>query len=210
MEPFVELLADDVDVVTPDLPGHGSRVGEPYSLTKSVDAVAQAVAGVGERPVILAGHSLGGFAAMTYAETHSARLAGMALMGCAAEPQGPGAWAYRVAGRALDVVGPKRIDSLRSGGAFQPIAPLWDEVIDTCGSWQLRDVACPVLFLGGGLDQLQLNAQKFARTARRGIAVTRPGRSHMWPYRRPHEVARELTTWLRTVVAPWLFPAVPA
>jgi pimeloyl-ACP methyl ester carboxylesterase len=210
MSPVGEFLSDEVDVVVPDLPGHGARCTEPYSLAESAAVIDEAVASAGERPVVVAGHSLGGFAALTYAEQNPLRMAGLALLGCATEPRGAGAAVYRAAGRALDLVGPFRMRSILRGDPFLPLAPLWGEVIDNCGSRQLRDVACPVLFLGGRFDQLHVGARSFSRAARHATVVTRPSRSHVWPYRRPHEVAEELRLWLRTEVLPRLTPVTAA
>lgn len=106
-----------VDVVAPDLPGHGARAAEPFSLDRAVGAVAAAVEGEGVLPercpvpgnpsaghhiegdegvrVVLVGHSLGGYVAAAYAATYPRRLDGLVLLGCAAVPRGPGAAAYR-------------------------------------------------------------------------------------------------------------------
>ncbi|WP_051208558.1 alpha/beta fold hydrolase [Propionicicella superfundia] len=204
MAPVGESLGAEVDVVVPDLPGHGTRRAEPYSLARSAAVVDAIVTAAGERDVVVAGHSLGGFAALTYAERNPGRMAGLALLGCATEPRGAGAAAYRAAGRAFDLFGPLRMRSMFRGERFLPVAPLWDEVIDRCGSRQLREVSCPVLLLGGRFDQLHLGARSFSRAARHATVVTRSSRSHVWPYRRPHEVAAELRLWLRTEVLPRL------
>ncbi|WP_262391703.1 alpha/beta fold hydrolase [Nocardiopsis sp. CNR-923] len=53
-------------VVAPDLPGHGSRRGEVFSLGAAVDTVLGAIEGVGGR-ALLAGLSLGGFVSIAAA-----------------------------------------------------------------------------------------------------------------------------------------------
>lgn len=194
--PVGELLADICDVAVPDLPGHGIVAHEPYSLAATVRVIEQLVEDAGDRPVIVVGHSLGGFAAMCFAQRHPKTLIGLVLVGSATEPRGVGAAAYQVVGRLVDVVGPKRIAAARRGQRYAPIAPLWQEIIDTCSARQLRDVSCPVLLLGGSLDQLHLGRRSFARTIRHATVVTRRGRTHNWPYRHPHETAHELRTWL--------------
>ena len=66
--PQVALLEEEFDLVLPDLPGHGSRAAEPFTLDRAVGAIAETVDGparVGrDGRVILVGHSLGGYAAM--------------------------------------------------------------------------------------------------------------------------------------------------
>ncbi|WP_077034631.1 alpha/beta fold hydrolase [Pelomonas sp. KK5] len=54
-------------VVALDLPGHGSRLGEPYTLEAAVAEVKLAAAAVAPAPVILVGDSLGGYTAMAAA-----------------------------------------------------------------------------------------------------------------------------------------------
>ncbi|HPR45906.1 MAG TPA: alpha/beta fold hydrolase, partial [Ottowia sp.] len=58
---YAERLAGVADVVAPDLPGHGTRAEQPFTLDAAVRVVEDLVASAAERPVFLAGHSLGGF-----------------------------------------------------------------------------------------------------------------------------------------------------
>ncbi len=51
-------------VLSIDLPGHGARSAEWYSLPAARDAVASAARSVAPAPVVLAGDSLGGYTAM--------------------------------------------------------------------------------------------------------------------------------------------------
>ena len=83
-------LSADFDVLCPDLPGHGRRAGERFTTDAAVAAIA-ATAEAGDRdraaPVVLVGHSLGGYMAMAYAARHPHRLAGLVLIGASAVPQ---------------------------------------------------------------------------------------------------------------------------
>jgi pimeloyl-ACP methyl ester carboxylesterase len=122
-----------LEVVTPDLPGHGGRSGEPFTLDRAVGAVAAAVEGEHERQarapetaasrpdpvvvpvdrtgprVVLAGHSLGGYVAATYVATFPRRLDGLVLLGSAAVPRGAGAAAYRAVAALTERAGPDRM-----------------------------------------------------------------------------------------------------
>ncbi|MDM4766312.1 alpha/beta hydrolase [Pelomonas sp. SE-A7] len=54
-------------VIAPDLPGHGARLSEAYTLETATAAVKQAAQAVYPSPVILVGDSLGGYTAMAAA-----------------------------------------------------------------------------------------------------------------------------------------------
>jgi len=70
-------------VLTPDLPGHGSRRAEQFSLQAAVQAVVEAVASVEPAPVVVAGDSLGGYVTMASAGSlPPAQLRGLMPSGC--------------------------------------------------------------------------------------------------------------------------------
>lgn len=59
--PVRRLFEPDYRVLTPDLPGHGARRDERFTLQGAVDTVVAAARSVAPAPVILAGDSLGGY-----------------------------------------------------------------------------------------------------------------------------------------------------
>ena len=82
------LLGPDVEVVVPDLPAHGSRRGGAFTWEGALEVIGDAVAGDDPSvPVVLAGHSLGGYLAMAWASEHPTELAGLALLGATAVPR---------------------------------------------------------------------------------------------------------------------------
>ncbi len=85
------LLEGRFRVVTPDLPGHGERAAEPFSLRRAADVVeavlAAELAATGQ-PAVLIGLSLGGFVAMDVAARHPGMVGGLVLAGASAEPTG--------------------------------------------------------------------------------------------------------------------------
>jgi pimeloyl-ACP methyl ester carboxylesterase len=211
-------LGDWLDVVVPDLPGHGARSAEPFTLDRAVGAVAAAVeAEPSGGRVVLAGHSLGGYVAATYAATYPRRLDGLVLLGAAARPRGAGAAAYRGVAVLTERAGPDRmtrvndrvlgrlypsdlVEPVVAGGYwFAPTRAAWRDVMARCGPHQLREVSCPVLIAGGQYDQLMLDARRYARTALHGRVVRIPGAGHFAGFDRPDEVTALLVEFVRGV-----------
>lgn len=154
---------------------------------------------------------------------------GLALMGSATEPGGPGAVLYRATARLWELAGPERVQWLheqtlgraadgrvwtaihaQGGESFGAVRDAWTQVMDNCGSHQLRQVRCPVLVLGGAWDQLHLQAARFAAAAPNGQAITAPRRTHQWPLTHPDEVAAILRHWVAELPAHHAGPAAQA
>ncbi len=225
--PQVRLLAADaelagrLDVVTPDLPGHGARALEPFSIERAVGSVAAAVEHPldGEPPgsVVLVGHSLGGYVAMGYAATFPRRLDGLVLFGSAAVPTGPGAAAYRGVAALVDRLGDERMtrvndavlhrlyaaevidEVIAAGYHFSVTGGAWREVMARCRPWMLREVDAPVLVSGGAFDQLAVHARRFARAAPRGRVALVPRAGHLVGFDQPERVARLLKEFVLSV-----------
>lgn len=80
--PQVEALAGEFRVIAPDLPGHGTRAAEPFTLAGAVAAISAATAAEARGPALLVGLSIGGYVAMLFAAHHPARTVALALCGC--------------------------------------------------------------------------------------------------------------------------------
>ena len=219
--PQVPLLEDTFDLVLPDLPGHGSRAGEPFTLDRAVGALAAAVEeptrGNGGGRVVLVGHSLGGYAAMAYAACFPRRLDGLVLIGSAAVPVGLGAALYRAVGSLTGHAGagamtrvndrvlrrlyaPDLVDPVIAGGYyFAPTPAAWREVMSRCRPAMLREVTCPVLVTGGQFDQLAVQARRFARAAPHGRVELVPGAGHLVGLDQPVRLAELLRAFAHSV-----------
>jgi pimeloyl-ACP methyl ester carboxylesterase len=168
-------------------------------------------------PVVLVGHSLGGYAAMAYAAARPATLDGLVLAGSSAVPTGPGAAVYRGVAALTDRLGadrmtrlndrvlhllypPERIDQVIAGGYFfAPTATAWREVMDHCRPSMLEGVHCPVLLLNGQFDQLRIGARAYLRacpSAREQI-VRRAG--HLAGLDQPEAFADALLRFTRSI-----------
>lgn len=218
--PVLPRLAPYVDTVAVDLPGHGLRAGERFSLTRCVEVVQEAVASapVGSS-VVVVGHSLGGYVALVHAARHSTDLAGVVLAGCSADPVGLGALVYRGVGALTERLGAERMEQITvrflrrrylpevsepliAGGYYPgPTADAWRAVMAECRATMLADVDCPVLLLNGQYDQFRLGERSFLRACLTAeVAVEHvPGASHLANLDRPREFADAVVRFVREV-----------
>jgi pimeloyl-ACP methyl ester carboxylesterase len=216
--PQLPLLEPHVGVRLVDLPGHGSRAGEAFTLDRCVEVVGEAVGQAAARgPVVLVGHSLGGYVAMDYAARHGETLAGLVLAGASARPQGAGARAYRVVGWLTDRIGaermtrvndgvlhrlypPERIDPVIAGGYwFAPTTTAWREVMEECRPVSLARLACPVLVLNGRWDQFRLGVPGFRHDVPAARVETIRGAGHLANLDQPEAFADALLRFAREV-----------
>lgn len=208
------LEAAGVPCITVDLPGHGGRIGEPYSTDGAVAAIE---AGVGEArrigdtpgPVILVGLSLGGLTSMETIGRHPDLVDGAVLMGCTTRPNRLGLALYRnwsVAlsslpdgGAALDeatmrlALGRSAAADILAGG--HGIAESASAVAAVADLRPLDSVAraaaagLPIWFVNGQLDQFRLEEQRFLAAAPLAVHTVVPGATHMVNLARPTEVS---------------------
>ncbi|WP_432587555.1 alpha/beta fold hydrolase [Streptomyces sp. HD1123-B1] len=175
-------LAADFPVTAPDLPGHGARSAEPWSLTAATKIVADAVDSLGGAPALVVGHSLGGYVALEFARHFPERLRGLVLAGASATTRGPLTAPYRwVAGLVPRIPAdrltrwnnrflrrlypPEVVDAtIRSGYAFHTLPAAWGEVLGRFDASAMRHVDAPVLILNGERDPLfRAGEREFAR-----------------------------------------------
>ncbi|MFF0117219.1 alpha/beta fold hydrolase [Streptomyces prasinus] len=163
-------LRDEFPVAAVDLPGHGERSAQPWSLSSATGIIASAVDSLGRGPALVVGHSLGGYAALEFARCRPERLRGLVLAGASASTRGLRAVPYRwVAGlvprlpadrlarwndRLLRRLHPPEVveATIRSGYAFHTLPAAWGEVLGRFGAEAMRHVKAPVLILNGEKD----------------------------------------------------------
>lgn len=95
--------------VAVDLPAHGARHRERFSLPRAFEVIDEAVDSFGGRPVALVGLSLGGYTSIGWAARHAADGAGAPLAGvvaaaCSSDPRGKPVTLFRDVAR-LTVAG---------------------------------------------------------------------------------------------------------
>ncbi|MDO5627379.1 MAG: alpha/beta hydrolase [Mobilicoccus sp.] len=206
-----DALVPGADVVLVDLPGHGTRTGEAYTTDAAVAVVAEAIdAAPPGAPIVLAGHSLGGYVATTYAERHPGRLAALVVIGACADPT-----RHRLLRRlysgfaaALPVVGPARMSGvmnrvLRALGADPALLPdetayavlpaAWAATAAGAGAHQMRSLQHPVFLVAGQFDQLGIDIRRYARACRDPHVRIIPRATHLAPLTHRSQVAAVLT-----------------
>lgn len=129
-QPQLDDLATDYRVVAPDLPGHGGREDERFSLPAAVSVVAAHLDDEG--PATVVGLSLGGYVGARYAVEHPDAVEGLVLAGASVEYTGLAgavswlhAWVFRLADR----IGPLG-DRIEAGRRLDPASvPLDPETV---------------------------------------------------------------------------------
>ncbi|MFD4027674.1 alpha/beta fold hydrolase [Streptomyces sp. NPDC058576] len=165
-------LREEFPVTAIDLPGHGARSEQPWSLSAATEVIASAVDSLGRGPALVVGHSLGGYVSLEFARSRPEQLRGLVLAGASASTRGPWATPYRwVAGlvpripadrlarwndRLLLRQYPRDVveATIRSGYAFHTLPAAWGEVLGRFDTGALRQVAAPVLILNGEKDSV--------------------------------------------------------
>jgi len=79
--PLTDLLNGTFRVISIDIPGHGGSgvKGDTHTMDFIAESVRAVIHDCGEEQVLLAGHSMGGYATLAFAETYPEMLAGYTL-----------------------------------------------------------------------------------------------------------------------------------
>lgn len=203
--PQLEALSDKFRVIALDLPGHGERAMEPFTLDGAVEVVAAAIRqGAAGGKAVVVGLSLGGYVAMSLAARHPELVRGLVIAGASAEPVGVRLLGYRAFAAALARVGGRRIERVNSWFFRTHYPAAIAEPIVAGGFWssggavalrtlfnqrfvpRLAAYPGPTLILNGELDLLfRLSARTFATAGRDARRVILSGAPHLSNLDRP-------------------------
>lgn len=182
-----------------DLPGHGKRMPERFTLGAARAAITTAVqeetAATGERPYLV-GFSLGGYLAIDWVANHPGRVSGLLAASCCTVPHPLviGVWraiarvihAFPDRGRRLNdfavdlfVPEPGAGDIVAGGVALEVMDAALDALLEFTPLESLASIHEPVLFVNGRFDHVGLQAGRFLAAAQGGRMVTIDRATHM-------------------------------
>ncbi|MDQ0987718.1 alpha/beta fold hydrolase [Streptomyces sp. V2I9] len=191
-------LREEFPVGAVDLPGHGKRSAEPWSMSAAVEVVASAVDALGHGPAVVIGHSLGGYVALEFARRRPELLRGLVLAGASASTRGPWAAPYRWAAGLVCRIPADRLTrwndrllrrlyppevveaTIGAGYAFHTLPTAWGEVLGRFDAGSMRHVEAPALILNGERDTVFRSGEAdFARAHQHARVELVPGARHL-------------------------------
>ena len=203
-----------------NLPGHGTRRGEDFTLDEAFATIDRAVRDAATRgPVLLVGHSMGGLLSIEYVGREDPPpVAAFIAASCTSVPRGVGLAAYRFLARRFDglpdrglgltnivldrTLPPETREDFGAGGyAFdaQDTALASLSVLDLLAA--LRRIDVPMWFVNGQWDQLRVNEKLFTSIARDAELIVVPRTTHLVTAMRPRVFNALLDVALTTVEA---------
>lgn len=187
-----------------DLPGHGSRMAEEFTLDGAFATIDDAVRDAAARgPVLLVGHSMGGLLCIEYVGAENPPpVAGFIAASCTSIPRGLGLHAYRALARGFDSLPDRgmwltnrmldrilpdetRADFGAGGYALdaQDVALRSLSVLDLLAALHRIDV--PLWFINGQFDQLRVSERLFLGVAQHAELIVVPRTTHHVTVMRP-------------------------
>lgn len=201
----VDALAVDHRVITTDLPGHGTRAAQPFSLDGAAAVVADVIRSqASDSRAVVVGLSLGGYVGMELAASEPDLVRGLVLAGATAEPCGARSVPFRVLAEILERFEGPALQRFNAWFFRTRYPASIAEPIVAGGFWSAGGAAgvrCligerflprlaaypgPTLIINGEWDLLfRLSAPDFARVAQDARRVRLPGALHLSNLDRP-------------------------
>ena len=203
--------------VAVDLPGHGTRIGEPFTLDAAVDTVAQAIDELGG-PAVVVGLSLGGYVGIRHAARHPEQVCGLVAASCSTRPHRLllAGWSVGAQGiarlpdrgarlnqffvdLALPPVGAADVGA--GGFALDATNEVLREMSIATPLEDLARVEAPVWLVNGAFDHFRGEERRFLAACRDGRLVVVPRATHLVSLVQPARFTRVLLEALDEVEA---------
>lgn len=205
-------------VQAPDLPGHGTRMDERFTLDRALATIDEAVmAAPGE--TYLCGFSLGGYLALHWAGLEQRPVRGILAASCGTTPYRAALDTWRIAARAIHLLPDHGLalnnwavrsivrdsqladDVIRGGVATEVMDDALRELRPLRPIQSLRRIPQPVLLVNGTLDHFRMQERAYLRAARDARLVHIRRAPHMVSVTRSREFTDTLLDAVRSVAA---------
>lgn len=214
------LTGRGITSVAVDLPGHGTRMTEPFTVDEALATIDRAVRERAARgPVLLVGQSMGGLLSIEYAgSVTKPPIDAFVAASCTAVPRGLGLATYRALARRFDALPdrgrgisdwvldrtlpPETREDFGAGGYAldaQDIALGGLAELDVLAA--LARITVPLWFVNGQYDQLRVNERLFTRLRPDAELIVVPRTSHLVTAMRPRVFNAVLDVAIATVAS---------
>lgn len=234
-DPVRRLLDPRLQVVAPDLPGHGARQDQPFTLQGGVDTVVECARQLGDAPFILAGDSLGSYTAQAAAAAlPQHRLKGLVLGGASHEFIGAPALPYLARSLLFRVVLALRDEpalvrakmpatlracgmndadvaaTIAAGISIKVFVPAVRALHGVDFKTMLAAIAQPTLFINGDLDRNHVRGEaRYVAAARQAKILRFAGCEHGVSLHRSADYAAAVNAFAREVMPATVVGAAP-
>jgi len=192
-----------------DLPGHGTRMSERFTLDGAVETIAGAVQRA-RHPVLLAGFSLGGYTSIHYAGLAEQPIRGLLAASCGTQPYRLALDAWRAAAAVIHRFPDRGLalhnwavraavrdpelaeDVLRGGVALEVMQDTLIELRRLRPMRSLPRIRQPIWFVNGSLDHFRFEERRYLRAAPDARLLHVRGATHMVSMTRPDAFDRIL------------------
>jgi pimeloyl-ACP methyl ester carboxylesterase len=211
-------LSGEFRTIALDLPAHGVRATEPFTLEHAADTLSGVIRDEAGGRAIVVGLSLGGYVAMDLAAREPDRVRGLVLSGATAEPIGLRTVPYLGLARLMDGIDDARLDRLNAWFFRARYPADIAEPIVAGGFWSAGGVAAlravagerflprlaaypgSTLIINGELDiPFRLFARTFAAAAQDSHRVRLAGASHLANLDRPAAFSEAVRRFARSL-----------
>lgn len=147
-----------------DLPGHGTRSHQTFTLDNAYQVIDEAIAEL-DQPVLLVGMSLGGYVSLGYAARNEAKIAGVLAAACSAETKRQGVLFYRLFSQKLSHAAKKVRIALSARPSTKPDWAVVTDMLNELGRMSSLDnlvkITVPVWLVSGRWDFLRVNERRY-------------------------------------------------